>query len=80
MDFGFSDKVQVFLDRRLLFSGDDRQASRDFRFLGIVGFWDTLHLPLAAGPNEIVFVVTDGTNGGTAAAARFPPDAGLAFD
>lgn len=80
MHFGFSDQVQVFLNRRLLYAGDDRQASRDYRFLGIVGFWDTLYLPLEAGPNEVVFVVTDGTNGGTAAAARFPPEAGLAFD
>jgi hypothetical protein len=80
MEFGFSDSAQVFLGRRLLYAGDDRQASRDYRFLGIVGFWDRLYLPLAAGLNEVVFVVTDGTNGGTAAAARFPPEAGLAFD
>jgi hypothetical protein len=29
---------------------------------------------------DVVFVVTDETNGGTAAAARFAPDAGLAVE
>jgi hypothetical protein len=80
MELGFSDRVQVFHNHRLIYAGADRQASRDYRFLGIVGFWDTLYLPLEAGENEIVFVVTDGTNGGTAAAARFPAEAGLVFD
>ena len=49
------------------------------RFLGIVGFWDSLFLPLRAGENEVAFVVTDETNGGTAAAARFAPDAAVAM-
>jgi hypothetical protein len=80
MDFGFSDKVRVFLNGRPLFEGSDVQSSRDYRFLGIVGFWDTLFLPLEAGANEIAFVVTDGTNGGTAAAARFEPDPSLRIE
>ncbi|MBX3566083.1 MAG: hypothetical protein KF730_16100 [Sphingomonas sp.] len=79
MDFGFSDSVHVYLNGRLLYAGSDKQASRDYRFLGIVGFWDSLFLPLTAGANEVVFVVTDGTNGGTAAAARFDAAAGLSF-
>lgn len=79
MDFGFSDSVHVYLNGQLLYAGSDKQASRDYRFLGIVGFWDSLFLPLKAGANEVVFVVTDGTNGGTAAAARFDAQAGLRF-
>lgn len=80
MDFGFSDQVQLYLGNRLFYAGADAQASRDYRFLGIVGLWDRLYLPLSAGRNEIVFVITDGSNGGTAAAARFAPDAGLGFN
>ncbi len=79
MRFGFSDSVKIFLDGRLLYAGEDLQASRDYRFLGIVGLWDTLYLPLKAGANEVAFVVTDGTNGGTAAAARFD-DAGVSIE
>ena len=80
MDFGFSDSVHVYLNGQLIYFGHDEQGSRDYRFLGIVGFWDTLFLPLRAGANEIVFVVTDNTNGGTAAAARFAAAAGLSFE
>ena len=80
MQFGFSDKVRVFVNGRPVYAGDDTQASRDYRFLGLVGLWDTLFLPLEAGRNEIAFVVTDGTNGGTAAAARFETGAGIALE
>jgi hypothetical protein len=80
MEFGFSDSVRVFLNGRPLYAGADLQGSRDYRFLGIVGFWDSLSLPLAAGANEITFVVTDGTNGGVAAAARFPAEAAITFE
>ncbi len=80
MHFGFSDKVHVYLNGRLLYAGEDLQASRDYRFLGIVGFWDTLFLPLEKGENTVSFVVTDDTNGGTAALARFEPAAGLTIE
>lgn len=77
MRFGFSDEVRIFLNGRPLYEGADAQASRDYRFLGIVGFWDTLFLPLEAGDNEVVFVVTEPTNGGWAAAARIEPQTGV---
>jgi hypothetical protein len=80
MEFGFSDKVHVYLNGQLLYAGHDEQGSRDYRFLGIVGFWDSLYLPLRAGANEVTFVVTDETNGGTAAAARFAPNPALTIE
>ena len=80
MHFGFSDKVQVFLNGRPLYAGEDLQFSRDYRFLGHVGFWDTLFLPVRAGLNQVAFVVTDDTNGGTAAEARFEPDPSITVE
>jgi hypothetical protein len=80
MRFGFSDKVRIFVNGRPVYEGSDVQGSRDYRFLGLVGFWDTLFLPLEAGANEITFVVTDGTNGGTAALAQFDPAEGLTLE
>jgi hypothetical protein len=74
MHFGFSDAVRVYLNGAPLYEGADLQFSRDYRFLGHVGFWDSLFVPLRAGRNDVAFVVTDNTNGGTAAAARFDPD------
>ena len=73
MKFGFSDEVRVYLNGVPLYEGNDRQGSRDYRFLGHVGFWDTVYLPLKAGANEVAFVVTDPTNGGTAASAIVTP-------
>lgn len=69
MQFGFSDDVRIYLNGVPLYEGSDRQNSRDYRFLGHAGFWDTVFLPLKAGLNQVTFVVTDPSNGGTAAAA-----------
>ena len=77
MQFGFSDDVRVYINGVPLYEGSDRQNSRDYRFLGHVGFWDTVFLPLKAGVNEIALVVTDPTNGGTAAAAIIAPVPGI---
>jgi hypothetical protein len=71
MQFGFSDSVRIYLNGAPLYEGADLQGSRDYRFLGHVGFWDAVFLPLRKGSNEVVFVISDETNGGTAAAAKF---------
>lgn len=80
MSFGFSDDVRVYLNGRPLYEGSDRQGSRDYRFLGHAGLWDSVFLDLKAGKNEVALVVSDPTNGGTAAAAKFPADSGLTVD
>ena len=74
--FGFSDRVQAYLNGTLLYAGDDSQNSRDYRFLGTVGFYDTLQLPLRRGKNEIVFAISEG-GGGWAANGAFPDMTGL---
>jgi len=48
LELGFSDRAVVFLNGRALFRGDDSYRSRDYRFLGSIGFWDILYLPLEA--------------------------------
>ncbi len=83
MRFGFSDRVNVYLNGTLLYSGDDTQNSRDYRFLGTIGWYDALQLPLRRGANEVVFVVAEGGGGnavgggGWAATAAFPDMTGL---
>ncbi|MEQ1863139.1 MAG: hypothetical protein ABL996_00640 [Micropepsaceae bacterium] len=83
MRFGFSDRVHVYLNGTLLFAGDDTQNSRDYRFLGTVGLYDTLFLPLRRGDNDIVFAISEGGGGnavgggGWAAIAAFPDMTGL---
>ncbi len=72
--FGFSDRVRVYLNGRLLYAGNDGFGTRDYVFLGSVGLFDTLALPLRKGENELAFAVSE-TFGGWAviAALRRPP-------
>jgi hypothetical protein len=76
MRFGFSDRVRVYVNGALLFTGDDSQASRDYRFLGTVGFYDELQIQLRRGDNDVVFAVSEG-GGGWAAQAAFVDMDGL---
>jgi len=59
LDFGFSNRVRVYLNGRLLFRGDDPARSRDYRFLGSIGYYDALYLPLREGENELLLAVTE---------------------
>jgi hypothetical protein len=78
LDLGFSDRARVWLNGRLLFLGADEYRSRDYRFLGSIGWWDALYLPLEAGENELVVAVSEDF-GGWGVQARFPDAAGLTF-
>jgi hypothetical protein len=61
--FGFSDAVKVYFNDRLLYGGSDIYQSRDYRFLGTVGLFDELYLPLKAGDNELWIAVTENFGG-----------------
>jgi hypothetical protein len=63
LDFGFSDRIRVYLNGRLLFKGDDTPRSRDYRFLGSIGYFDTLYLPLQQGENELLMAVSEDAGG-----------------
>ncbi len=57
--FGFTDSAQVYFNGDLIYSGSDAFRSRDYRFLGTIGFFDNLYLPLQPGKNELWLAVTD---------------------
>lgn len=61
--FGFSDIVKVYFNDRLIYGGSDLYRSRDYRFLGTVGLFDELYLPLKKGENELWFAVTETLGG-----------------
>jgi len=42
---------------------DDTYRSRDYRFLGSIGYFDTLHLPLVEGENDLVVAVSEDLGG-----------------
>jgi hypothetical protein len=79
LDFGWSDRVRVFLNGRLLFQGDDTYRSRDYRFLGSIGYFDTLYLALATGRNELLIAVSE-DQGGWGVQAKLADLAGITFE
>jgi hypothetical protein len=76
--FGFSDRAVVSLNGRPLYRGDYTYRSRDYRFLGGIGYWDSLFLPLEVGDNELLVAVSEDF-GGWGVQARFPEPSGLTF-
>src|SRR6266542_3319608 len=63
LSFGFSDYVTIYLNDKALYSGNDNFMSRDYRFLGTIGFFDKLFLSLKKGVNELWFVVSEDFGG-----------------
>lgn len=61
--FGFSDRVRVYLDDRLIYAGDNSYRSRDYRYLGTIGYFDEVFLPLREGDNELWFAVSESFGG-----------------
>jgi len=61
--FGYSDFIGVFLNGSPLFFGNSAYRSRDRSFLGIVGYHDTLFLPLRKGDNELLVMVGESMGG-----------------
>ncbi len=70
LSFGYSDKAQVFVNGELVYKGDNAYLSRDYRYLGTIGLFDTVVLPLKEGPNEVWIAVTEAF-GGWGIMARF---------
>lgn len=63
MLFGYSDAVSILLNGKLLFSGGSSYRFRDPTFLGIVGYFDAVTLPLQKGDNELLVYVAESTGG-----------------
>ncbi len=61
--FGYSDAALVYLNGETLFSGASGYQQRDPSFLGIVGLFDTVYLPLKKGDNELLFLIVDSFGG-----------------
>lgn len=61
--FGYSDEVMVFVNGKLQYAGQNNYRSRDYRYLGTIGFFDAVFLDLKAGKNEVLFVVQENFGG-----------------
>ena len=57
--FGYSDRVKIYLDGELVYSGDNTYRSRDYRYLGTIGWFDEIVIRLPEGRSELWFAVSE---------------------
>jgi glyoxylase-like metal-dependent hydrolase (beta-lactamase superfamily II) len=63
LHLGYSDKAVVFVNGKRVYSGDNTYMTRDYRYLGTIGLFDSVVLPLQPGKNEIFVAVTEAFGG-----------------
>lgn len=59
LDFGYSDRVKVFCNGQAIYSGNNFFRTRDYRYLGTIGYFESLYLPLKKGENTIMLAVSE---------------------
>ena len=63
VNLGYSDEVSVYLNGKPLFHGASAYRQRDPSFLGIVGLFDAVYLPLKKGDNDLTLLLTEAMGG-----------------
>ncbi|MFC1725364.1 SMP-30/gluconolactonase/LRE family protein [candidate division KSB1 bacterium] len=61
--FGYSDIVTIFLNGEFIYLGNSAYQSRDRSFLGIIGYFDYIGLPLKKGNNEMMVILLEAFGG-----------------
>lgn len=74
--FGYSDRVRIYLNGKRVYYGNAGWRVRDYRFLGTVGFFDSVGLDLKRGDNELLVAVSE-TFGGWAWAGAIEDRSGI---
>jgi hypothetical protein len=59
LDIGYSDRVKAFCNGQAIYSGNNSFRTRDYRYLGTIGYFDTIYLPLKKGENIIMLAVSE---------------------
>jgi len=62
-NFGYSDVISIFINGQVEFTGLSPYRYRDQSFLGIIGLFDAVYLPLKKGNNELMLMVGEGFGG-----------------
>lgn len=75
---GFSDIAQVYVNNLILYTGQNIYQSRDYRFLGTMGYYDEVYLPLQKGINQLIISVTENF-GGWGIMGKFINTDGIAY-
>ncbi|CAM1344414.1 hypothetical protein [Tenacibaculum amylolyticum] len=62
-EYGYSDRVVVILNGKPIYKGTNKWRSRDYRYLGTVGLFDAVYLPLKKGKNTLLMAVSEDFGG-----------------
>lgn len=62
-EFGYSDRVVAILNGKPIYRGVNTWRSRDYRYLGTVGLFDAIYLPLKKGKNTLLLAVSEDFGG-----------------
>ena len=61
--FGYSDRVVAILNGSPIYRGNNNYRSRDYRYLGTIGLFDSIYLPLKKGNNTLLMAVSENFGG-----------------
>ena len=75
-DFGYSDRVVAILNGVPIYRGNNKWRSRDYRYLGTIGLFDSIYLNLKKGENTLLFAVSEDF-GGWLITGRFEDSTGV---
>ncbi|MCB0640478.1 MAG: hypothetical protein KDC44_02525 [Phaeodactylibacter sp.] len=76
LEFGYSDRVVVLLNGKPIYRGANGFVTRDYRYLGTIGFFDAVYLDLKKGENTLLFAVSEDF-GGWGVMARLVDERGV---
>lgn len=60
---GFSDRAKIYFNGQLIYSGNAGFRTRDFRFLGTIGYFDDFFLRLKKGENVLIIAISENFGG-----------------
>ncbi len=75
-EFGYSDRVVAIVNGRAIYKGNNKWRTRDYRYLGTIGLFDAIYVPLVKGENTILLAVSEDF-GGWGVMGRFENQDGL---
>lgn len=70
LDIGYSDRVKVYCNGNAVYAGNAGFRTRDYRYLGTIGYFDAVYLALKKGENTIIMAVSE-TFGGWGVMAKW---------
>lgn len=75
-EFGYSDRVVTYLNGKPIYGGTNRWRTRDYRYLGTVGLFDSVFLDLKKGKNTLLMAVSEDF-GGWGITGKFTDNSGI---